>query len=132
MERHSAIGEMILGNMDDYSEIAQVVRHHHERVDGQGYPDGLVGAEIPLLSRIIAVADAFDAMTSDRPYRGAMPHHVARLRIAKGVGFQFDISVVSAFDALMADGRFEVAGGIDPFDIDNHSRERDLNYQGAA
>ena len=79
MEQHSTIGERILRNVADYSEIAAIVRHHHERVDGNGYPDGLVGDEIPLLARIIAVADAYNAMTSDRPYRDAMPSRVARV-----------------------------------------------------
>src|SRR5207237_10305016 len=66
MQTHSEIGERILRNVDTYEEIAAVVRHHHERVDGGGYPDGLSHESIPLLSRIIAVADAYNAMTSDR------------------------------------------------------------------
>jgi putative nucleotidyltransferase with HDIG domain len=132
MERHSAIGEMILRNMDDYSEIAHVVRHHHERVDGQGYPDGLIGTDIPLLSRIIAVADAFDAMTSDRPYRDAMPDRVARLRLAQAVGTQFDTTVVAAFEALLADGRFEGVDRANPTQLDSHLLQRDLTCQGAA
>jgi putative nucleotidyltransferase with HDIG domain len=103
MESHAAIGEMILGKVHDYAEIALIVRHHHERVDGRGYPDGLAGGEIPLPSRIIAVADAYDAMTSDRPYRDAMPSRVARLRLAQAVGTQFDTSVVAAFEAILAD-----------------------------
>jgi putative nucleotidyltransferase with HDIG domain len=102
MQRHSEIGERILANVDTYVEIASVVRHHHERVDGQGYPDGLPEAEIPLLSRIIAVADAYNAMTSDRPYRDAMPSRVARLRLAQAVETQFDTSVVAAFEAILA------------------------------
>ncbi len=102
METHSAIGERILANVDDYAEIANVVRHHHERVDGNGYPDGLGGDEIPLLARIIGVADAYDAMTSDRPYREAMPSRVARLRLAQAVETQFDTAVVAAFEALLA------------------------------
>ena len=77
------------------------MRHHHERVDGHGYPDGLHGDEIPLLSRIIAVADAYNAMTSDRPYRDAMPSRVARLRLAQAVESQFDTSVVAAFEAIL-------------------------------
>jgi HD-GYP domain-containing protein (c-di-GMP phosphodiesterase class II) len=96
------IGERILENIDDYDEIARMVRHHHERADGNGYPDRLAGEDIPLISRIIAVADAYDAMTSDRPYRDAMPSHVARLRIAQAVGTQFDTSVVAAFEAILA------------------------------
>jgi putative nucleotidyltransferase with HDIG domain len=102
METHSEIGERILANVEDYAEIAGVVRHHHERVDGHGYPDGLAGDAIPLLSRIIAVADAYDAMTSDRPYRDAMPSRVARMRLAQAVESQFDTSVVAAFEAILA------------------------------
>jgi hypothetical protein len=102
MEEHSAIGERILANVDDYAEIASIVRHHHERVDGRGYPDGLEKDEIPLISRIIAVADAYNAMTSDRPYRDAMPSRVARLRLAQAVESQFDTTVVAAFEAILA------------------------------
>lgn len=102
MEEHSAIGERILSKVDDYSEIARIVRHHHERVDGLGYPDQLSDSQIPLLSRIIAVADAYDAMTSDRPYRDAMPSRVARLRLAQAVESQFDTTVVAAFEAILA------------------------------
>jgi len=102
MEQHSVIGERILRNVDDYTEIAEVVRHHHERVDGNGYPDRCIGDDIPLLSRIIAVADAYNAMTSDRPYRDAMPSRVARLRLAQAVETQFDTTVVAAFEAILA------------------------------
>ena len=102
MEEHSEIGERILANVDDYAEIASIVRHHHERVDGEGYPDKLVGASTPLVSRIISVADAYNAMTSDRPYRDAMPSRVARLRLAQAVDSQFDTSVVAAFEAILA------------------------------
>ena len=102
MEQHSIIGERILANVADYAEIAAIVRHHHERVDGRGYPDGRTEDDIPLLSRIIAVADAYNAMTSDRPYRDAMPSRVARLRLAQAVETQFDTSVVAAFEAILA------------------------------
>jgi hypothetical protein len=102
MQEHSAIGERILAYVDQYSEISTVVRHHHERIDGQGYPDGLSDEEIPLVSRIIAVGDAYNAMTSDRPYRDAMPSRVARLRLAQAVDSQFDTSVVAAFEAILA------------------------------
>jgi putative nucleotidyltransferase with HDIG domain len=101
MEQHPVIGERILAKVDDYTEIARVVRHHHERVDGEGYPDGLAGEEIPLLSRIISVADAYDAMTSDRPYRGPMPSRLARQRLAQAVGTQFDAQVILAFEASL-------------------------------
>jgi putative nucleotidyltransferase with HDIG domain len=102
MQEHSAIGERILAHVDEYSEIARIVRHHHERIDGQGYPDGLADDDIPQVSRIIAVADAYNAMTSNRPYRDAMPSRVARLRLAQAVESQFDTSVVAAFEAILA------------------------------
>jgi HD-GYP domain-containing protein (c-di-GMP phosphodiesterase class II) len=111
MEEHSQIGERILAKVDDYAEIANIVRHHHERIDGQGYPDGLHADEIPLLSRIIAVADAYNAMTSDRPYRDAMPSRVARLRLAQAVEGQFDTSVVAAFEAILASASEEYRSG---------------------
>jgi putative nucleotidyltransferase with HDIG domain len=107
MEEHSAIGERILQNVEDYSEIAEIVRHHHERIDGQGYPDRLRANEIPLLSQIIAVADAYNAMTSKRPYRDAMPSGIARVRLARGVGTQFDTSVVAAFEAILTNATEE-------------------------
>ena len=102
MEKHSEIGERILAKVEDYAEIAKVVRHHHERWDGQGYPDGIAGLDIPLISRIISVADAYNAMTSDRPYRDAMPSRVARMRLAQGVESQFDTTIVAAFEAILA------------------------------
>jgi putative nucleotidyltransferase with HDIG domain len=115
MEQHSTIGEGILRNVDDYGEIAKIVRHHHERVDGNGYPDRLVGDDIPLLARIIAVADSYNAMTSDRPYRDAMPSRVARLRLAQAVESQFDTSVVAAFEAILAGATedYRIARGAD-------------------
>jgi putative nucleotidyltransferase with HDIG domain len=101
MEEHSAIGERILANVEAYAEIAMIVRHHHERIDGLGYPDGLGGHDIPLVSRIICVADAYNAMTSDRPYRDALPCQVARERLREGAGSQFDGTVVEAFDEIL-------------------------------
>ncbi len=102
MQRHSEIGESILERVETYADVALIVRHHHERIDGEGYPDGIAGEMIPPLSKIIAVADAYNAMTSDRPYRDAMPSRVARLRLAQAVESQFDTSVVAAFEALLA------------------------------
>jgi putative nucleotidyltransferase with HDIG domain len=113
MEQHSEIGERILTNVEDYAEIARVVRHHHERIDGEGYPDGIGGDAIPVLSRIIAVADAYNAMTSDRPYRDAMPSRVARIRLAQAVETQFDTSVVAAFEAILAGAPDEYRSGLD-------------------
>jgi putative nucleotidyltransferase with HDIG domain len=101
MEQHSTIGERILTKVEAYAEIATIVRFHHERVDGQGYPDGRTHDDIPLISRIICVADAYNAMTSDRPYRDAMPVNVARSRLLQAAGTQFDADVVAAFDEIL-------------------------------
>jgi putative nucleotidyltransferase with HDIG domain len=114
MEQHPAIGERILRNVEDYAEIAAIVRHHHERVDGNGYPDRLQGNEIPLLARIIAVADSYNAMTSDRPYRDAMPSRVARLRLAQAVESQFDTAVVAAFEAILTSATEDYRMGCEP------------------
>ena len=133
MERHSEIGEDILRNVDDYNEIAGVVRHHHERVDGTGYPDRLTGDEIPLLARIIAVADAYNTMTSDRPYRDAMPSRVARLRLAQAVESQFDTSVVAAFEAILAaESEAYRIGREDTFGLPSAARTRDDSARSAA
>jgi HD-GYP domain-containing protein (c-di-GMP phosphodiesterase class II) len=102
MQEHSTIGERILKEISAYEDVARIVRHHHERMDGEGYPDGISGEDIPTLSRVIAVADAYNAMTSDRPYRDGMPTRVARLRLAQAVENQFDTSVVAAFEAILA------------------------------
>ena len=103
MEEHSVIGERILTQVEGYEEIARVVRHHHEWIDGTGYPDGLAGEEIPLISRIVAVAEEYNVMTSDRPYLDAMPSRVARMRLVQGVDTQFDGEVVAAFEAILAE-----------------------------
>jgi putative nucleotidyltransferase with HDIG domain len=102
MQLHPEIGERILSKWDQHAEISKIVRHHHERTDGEGYPDGLTETQTPLISRIIAVADAYNAMTSDRPYRDAMLSRVARLRLAQAADSQFDTSVVAAFEAILA------------------------------
>jgi HD-GYP domain-containing protein (c-di-GMP phosphodiesterase class II) len=73
------------------------VRHHHERYDGKGYPDGLRGDDIPLIARVVTVADAFDAMTSDRPYRSKRPLGMALEEIGRGAGTQFDPTAADAF-----------------------------------
>src|SRR2546422_9121157 len=104
MEGHAAIGQRILSKVEDYAEIARIVRYHHERVDGLGYPDGLSDEQIPPLAKIISVADAYNAMTSDRPYRDAMPSRVARMRLAQAVESQFDTAAAAAFEAVLAGG----------------------------
>ena len=94
-----AIGAEIVSRLEAYRQSVDTIRHHHERWDGSGYPDGLEGERIPLGARIIAVADAFDAMTSDRIYRAALPVDVAIAELAKGRGTQFDPQIVDVFQA---------------------------------
>jgi HD-GYP domain-containing protein (c-di-GMP phosphodiesterase class II) len=103
MERHSEIGERILSKVEAYADVALIVRHHHERIDGHGYPDGILGPQIPTISRIIAVADAYNAMTSDRPYRPAMVYPAARDRLLQAMGSQFHTDAVVAMVSLLAD-----------------------------
>ena len=105
MQRHSEIGERIVAAAPTLKDIAPIVRAAHERPDGKGYPDGLELADIPICSRIIAVVDAFDAMTTDRPYQQAMPISEALDELALHAGTQFDPDVVRAFSAALAAGR---------------------------
>lgn len=90
IKTHSVIAEEILRPLDTGSELSKIVRHHHEHFDGSGYPDGLRGNEIPELSRIIAIADAYDAMRSDRPYRKALSFENCIKEIVMHIGTQFD------------------------------------------
>jgi diguanylate cyclase len=97
MRRHSELGYQILKGIDFFQNAAEIVYAHHEHFDGTGYPRGLVGEEIPLGARVFAVVDAYDAMTSRRPYRDAIPRDEALAEIAGHSGSQFDPKVVQAF-----------------------------------
>ncbi|HYI24252.1 MAG TPA: HD-GYP domain-containing protein [Thermomicrobiales bacterium] len=95
--RHADLGAAIVSRTEEYRMTASIIRHHHERWDGSGYPDRISGEDIPLGARVIAVADAFDAMTTDRPYSTAMSDEVAIREITRGAGTHFDPVVVNAF-----------------------------------
>ena len=97
MKRHPEFGARIIAGIPFLEDVARIVRHHHERWDGMGYPDGLKGDRIPLGARIFAVGDSFDAMTSDRPYRRGLLIDAAREEIRRCAGSQFDPAVVTAF-----------------------------------
>jgi response regulator RpfG family c-di-GMP phosphodiesterase len=107
IKQHPLIGESIIGQLGLWDREKKIVRHHHEWFDGKGYPDGLQGDEIPLLSRILSVSDAYDAMVSDRAYRKEMlkSEVIEVMRSARGI--QFDPRIVDLFLSLQAEGRFE-------------------------
>jgi HD-GYP domain-containing protein (c-di-GMP phosphodiesterase class II) len=100
MSRHPVIGAEIVQGIEFLADAAEVVRSHHERWDGTGYPDGLAGEEIPLAARVFSVADVLDALTTDRPYRPACSLHYARAMITAERGAQFDPRVVDAFNSI--------------------------------
>jgi putative nucleotidyltransferase with HDIG domain len=106
VERHPAESARIVAGIDRLAESLDGIRSHHERPDGAGYPDGLAGDEVPFDARVVAVADAFDAMTTDRGYRKGMDPAVALDRLLAGAGTQFDAEVVSALErVLVAEAR---------------------------
>jgi len=97
MKKHPEIGCRIAQSVYELAPIADYILSHHERWDGSGYPQGLRGEEIPLLARMLAVADAYDAMTQPRPYRAAVSHEEAVAEIVRCSGTQFDPKIVDAF-----------------------------------
>jgi ribonuclease P protein subunit RPR2 len=100
MARHPVIGSEIVSGIDFLGDATRVVRSHHERWDGTGYPDRLAGEEIPITARVFAVADVLDALTTDRPYRPASPLTVAREMIVAESGSHFDPNVIEAFKTV--------------------------------
>jgi response regulator RpfG family c-di-GMP phosphodiesterase len=98
--RHPLVAYKILKPLRFLAQEADAIKYHHERFDGKGYPDGLKGEEIPLPARVVTVADSFDAMTSTRPYRSALPHDVAMAEILRGKNAQFDPRVIDAFATI--------------------------------
>jgi len=103
MERHAVLGFEITSRIDTLKTASRYIRQHHERWDGNGYPDGLAGEETPVGARIIAIADTFDAMTSNRPYRNGMPKEKAMAILAENAGSQFDPDLVDIFRRVMKD-----------------------------
>jgi len=104
MCRHPEMGKNIIAHLPELEKVLPGVLHHHEQFDGNGYPAGLKGEEIPIIARIIGVADAFDAMTSDRPYRKALSHEAAFAELERCSGSQFDPICVRAFMDAYCDG----------------------------
>ncbi|MHB8843220.1 MAG: HD domain-containing phosphohydrolase [Nitrospirota bacterium] len=111
VRKHPENGVAILRPLSHYHDVLPVILHHHEHLDGSGYPHGLMGRSIPLLARIISVADAYDAIVSDRPYRKAGSHEQALAELLRMAGKQFDADVVHIFaDVLATDRRPQRAG----------------------
>jgi hypothetical protein len=110
MRKHPTIGAKIVSDLHFLSQAKAVVLHHHERYDGQGYPNGLAGVDIPLEARIVKVADAFDAMMSDRPYRSSLGLSKATEELESGRGSEFDPDVVDAFLRLLERGEIALPG----------------------
>jgi diguanylate cyclase (GGDEF)-like protein/putative nucleotidyltransferase with HDIG domain len=111
MREHPVIGERILRAIPGFGAVARIVRHEHERWDGKGYPDGLSGEAIPIGSRIILACDAYHAMTSDRPYRRAMPHQDAVRELGRSAGSQFDPAVTEVLIGVLYGSRQGTALG---------------------
>lgn len=105
MKSHTLIGERICRPLQQDRLILEVIRHHHERYDGKGYPDGLAGEDIPIAARIMAVVDAYDALTSDRPYRNRLSQEQARQILKQEAGKQFDPKIATAFVSMLETGR---------------------------
>ena len=103
MQQHPVIGSKIMADTISLKKMALGARYHHENFDGSGYPDGLKGSQIPLEARIISAADAYDAMTSDRPYRKGLSHETAMEELNKGRGSQFDPEVIDVVNRIMKD-----------------------------
>jgi putative nucleotidyltransferase with HDIG domain len=112
MIKHPQIGSEILRHIDFLDDAKVVVLHHHERWDGQGYPDGLSGEAIPLQARVFAVADTLDALTTDRPYRPACGWAEARQAIRAEAGAQFDPAIVAAYETLPDEAFARIRDGI--------------------
>ncbi len=110
MQQHCGLGAEIIGGVAEMERLAEIVRHHHEQHDGRGYPQGLAGCAIPFESRLLAVADAYVAMTSPRPYRPALSHDEAVRRIEQGAGEQFDPAIVDAFLEWVTQSEFAPNG----------------------
>jgi putative two-component system response regulator len=104
MQQHTIAGEKILGKSPYYDTARKIARSHHERVDGSGYPDGLKGGEIPLPARIVSVADVFDALTNERPYKKAWPVRKAIEELGRLAGSHFDKDIVNAFVGVVTNG----------------------------
>ena len=124
IKNHSKIGERVLIKVKDFHTVRNAILYHHERFDGKGYPDMLTGEDIPIEARIISVADAFDAMTTNRPYRLGMTLEQAKNIILEESGKQFDPDIVEAFQHLYFEQYFALT--------DIHKQQNFSNWNSLA
>jgi putative two-component system response regulator len=113
MRSHTVIGDRLLASVDELAAAREIVRHHHERWDGAGYPDGLVGEEVPIAARVVSVADGLEAMSARRPYREPLTREEILRELEQGRGKQWDPTIVDAAVRLLEEGEIELtANGI--------------------
>ena len=105
IKKHPSIGAEIIGKVDFLESISKIIKHHHERYDGNGYPDGLCGDKIPIESCILAIADSYDAMTTDRPYRIALSEEEALAEVKNNAGSQFHPELAKTFCDILERGK---------------------------
>jgi HD-GYP domain-containing protein (c-di-GMP phosphodiesterase class II) len=122
MQKHPLIGAEIIGHIKQLKDVIPGMRYHHERADGKGYPEGLNGADIPLIARIISVADTYDAMTTTRPYHSALTESEAIAELKRCAGLQFDNAVVDAFIHAFENGDIQTGIGSNAHLISNHAK----------
>jgi HD-GYP domain-containing protein (c-di-GMP phosphodiesterase class II) len=106
MRQHSFMGREILGQMGSMRDVANLIYHHHERMDGRGYPDGLRGVDVPFLARIIGLVDSYEAMTSSRAYRRALELEQVFMNLEQGAGSQWDRDLTLAWLEIVEQDRF--------------------------
>ena len=122
MKKHTFIGSDILSHSPIFDNIIPIVKYHHEKYDGSGYPYGLSGDQIPLLTRIVSIADSFDAMSSDRVYRKALPLEIVKAEIANGAGTQFDPHLTNIFLDILNNESDKINKIMHKFDNNNMTK----------
>ncbi len=130
MRRHPGLGAQLLEDLSWFEDAVPVVRHHHERFNGTGYPDGLGGSNIPVVARAFAIIDVFDALVSDRPYKQAFPLDKAVALLGAGAGTQFDTGLVSVF-VRIAPPLHEKVSGQAPMEVQPHLEDLRRRHFGA-